>query len=170
MSTHTSRTAAAPLASLYERAIVAAITGEHQHHADVAVRQVEIRRERLTWAAIAFGSLQVELPGEMPEWTADEEPHWPLSDGERLLLRFGQSPDEMRFAVRGHCACGAAVAVGAIDPRDRRAVASIGEALQARKQCDACRRAEQAGRHTLEVTAAEARLVRAMRHLLRAGA
>jgi hypothetical protein len=169
MSAPTS-TATAPLASLYERAIVAAITGEHQHHADVAVRQVEVRRERLTWAAIAFGSLRAELPGEMPEWTENDEPHWPLSDGEHLLLRFGASPDEMRFAVLGRCACGVPVATGAIDPRTPHAVAEIGEALQARKQCESCHRAEQAGYHMLEVTPAEARLVRAMRHLLRSGA
>ena len=126
-----------PLERLHERAMVAAITTGKQHAADVAVRQVELRRERLGWAAIAFGSLEVVLPSEPPEWTADEEPHWPLTDGARLLLRFGASrrrpallgPALVRLRHRDHHR----------DDRPARpaAVAEIGEALQTRARCAA---------------------------------
>jgi hypothetical protein len=131
-----------PLERLHERALVAAITTEKQHTADVAVRQVELRRERLGWAAIAFGSLEVVLPSEPPEWTAEQEPHWPLTDGARLLLRFGLSADDLRFSVLRSCACGTETSTGRIDPRDAGAVAEIGEALQTRARCLRCRLSE----------------------------
>ena len=131
-----------PLERLHERAMVAAITTRKQHAADVAVRQVELRRERLGWAAIAFGSLEVVLPSDAPEWTADEEPHWPLTDGARLLLRFGATADDLRFSVLRACACGTETTSGKIDPRDPAAVAEIGEALQTRARCARCRLSE----------------------------
>jgi hypothetical protein len=143
------RPASTPLAALHERALVAAITTERQHAADVTVRQVEVRRERLGWAAIAFGSLQVVLPSEMPEWTADEEPHWPLTDGARLLLRFGASADDLRFSILRSCRCGAPASTGRIDPRDADAVAQIGEALQTRARCAGCRLSDRHERQLL---------------------
>src|SRR5689334_10389309 len=130
------------LTSLYEKAIVASITAEHQHRADIAVGQVEHRRERLTWAAVAFGSLGVEVPGE---------PHWPLSGPQRLLLRF-EEDHELRLAVLGRCVCGEPVALGSIDPRLPDALAALGEAAQAHCQCEGCARSERLGRHVLEVT------------------
>jgi hypothetical protein len=125
------------LTSLYERAIVASICDD-QHAVDMAVRRAELRRERLTWSAIAFGSLGVELSVEPPEWTTEDEPHWPLHGAQRLLLRFADD-GEMRFAILGRCACGQTATVGSVDPRVPNALALIGDALQAPATCAGCR-------------------------------
>jgi hypothetical protein len=138
-----------PLACLYETAIAASIRAEPQHRADIAVGRAVLRRERLTWAAVALGSLGVELPLAPPAWTDEDEPHWPLSGAQRLLLRF-PGRGEVRMTVLARCACGEDVATGLVDPRLPDALASLGDAARARAQCDLCQRAGRRAMHALD--------------------
>jgi hypothetical protein len=140
-----------PLTCLYETAIAASIRSEPQHRADIAVGRAVLRRERLTWAAVGLGSLGVELPLAPPAWTDEDEPHWPLTGAQHLLLRF-PAPGEVRLSVLGRCACGEPATSGLIDPRLPDALASLGDAARSRVQCGQCQRAGRRAIHVLDGT------------------
>jgi hypothetical protein len=140
-----------PLTCLYEMAVASSIRSEPQHRADIAVGRAVLRRERLTWAAVALGSLGVELPTAPPAWTDEDEPYWPLTGTQQLLLRF-PGPGEVRMSVLARCACGEDVIAGLVDPRLPDALASLGDAARARVQCEECQRAGRRAMHVLEGT------------------